>query len=339
MKILSVTVPCYNSQEYMSKAIDSLLVGGDRVEIIIINDGSKDNTGAIADKYAEKYPDVVKVVHQENGGHGEGINQGLKHSTGKYFYVLDSDDWLEKDAFIKVLDKLEELENVGGIDLMVANYIYAHAIKRKRQVIKYKGTLPQNKIFGWEDTKKFKVWQCLTIHTCIFRRQLMLDSKVELPKHTFYEDNLMVYIPLRHAQKLYYMDVDLYSYYIGRPDQSVQEEVVKRRCLQQKYCSQRLATTYNLTEISKTEPKLARYLKHESELLLTIATVVMRLNKTDAMEKENDAMWQAVIDFDPVMGKKMKNHSICWWVTRPGKFGRWLAITAYRISQMFVHLN
>ena len=339
MKILSVTVPCYNSQDYMSKAVESLLVGGDRVEIIIINDGSKDNTGAIADDYAKRYPDVVKVVHQENGGHGEGINQGLKHATGKYFFVLDSDDWLEKDAFLQVLDKLEQLESDGGIDLLVANYIYAHVVKRKRQVIKYKGTLPQNRIFGWEDTKKFKVWQCLTIHTCIFDRQLMLDSKVELPKHTFYEDNLMVYVPLRYTKKLYYMDVDLYAYFIGREGQSVQEEVVKRRCLQQKYCSQRLATTYNLTELKKTHPKLASYLKHESELLLTIATVVMRLNKTEEMEKENDAMWQAVVDFDPEMGNKMKNHSICWWVTRKGKFGRWLAIVAYRISQLFVHLN
>ena len=69
MKLLSVTVPCYNSQDYMADAIESLLVGGERVEIIVINDGSKDNTGAIADEYAAKYPNIVKVVHQENGGH------------------------------------------------------------------------------------------------------------------------------------------------------------------------------------------------------------------------------------------------------------------------------
>ena len=77
MKLLTVTVPCYNSQDYMEKCIESLLLGGERVEVIVINDGSSDNTAAIADRYAAQYPDVVKVVHQENGGHGAGINAGL----------------------------------------------------------------------------------------------------------------------------------------------------------------------------------------------------------------------------------------------------------------------
>ena len=339
MKLLSVTVPCYNSQDYMAGAIESLLVGGDRVEIIVINDGSKDNTGKIADEYAEKYPDVVKVVHQENGGHGEGINQGLKHSTGKYFFVLDSDDKLFKDAFLQTLDKLEELEKDGGIDMFIANYFYDHAIDRKKQTIKYKSVLPQNRIFGWEETKKFKIWQCLTIHTCIFRTQIMRDINLDLPKHVFYEDNLMVYLPLRHTKRLYYMDITLYSYYIGRPDQSVQEGIMKKRCLQQKLISEKIATAYNLTELFKTDKMLASYLKHECELMLTIATAYMRLNKTDEMEKEFEDMWQKVKDFDPIMYKKMRNRSHCWWVTRRGKFGRWLCIFGYRFAQKFVHFN
>ena len=92
MKLLTVTVPCYNSQDYMEKCIESLLRGGERVEIIVIDDGSKDNTGAIGDRYAAQYPEMVKVIHQENGGHGAGINAGLKAATGKYFKVVDSDD-------------------------------------------------------------------------------------------------------------------------------------------------------------------------------------------------------------------------------------------------------
>ena len=92
MKLLTVTVPCYNSQDYMENCINSLLTGGERVEIIIIDDGSQDQTGHIADDYAKKYPSMVRVIHQENGGHGEGINQGLKYATGTYFKVVDSDD-------------------------------------------------------------------------------------------------------------------------------------------------------------------------------------------------------------------------------------------------------
>ena len=126
MKLLTVTVPCYNSQDYMEKCIQSLLPGGNRVEIIIIDDGSKDNTGKIADEYARKFPDIVRVIHQENGGHGEGINQGLKHATGTYFKVVDSDDTLSPD-FPKFLDALEECERQGGVDMVVTNYYYVHS--------------------------------------------------------------------------------------------------------------------------------------------------------------------------------------------------------------------
>ena len=104
MKILSVAIPCYNSAAYMDKCIKSLLAGGDDVEIIIVDDGSvKDNTAQIADDYAAKYPGIIKAVHQENGGHGEAVNTGLKNSTGKFFKVVDSDDWVDLEAYEKIL--------------------------------------------------------------------------------------------------------------------------------------------------------------------------------------------------------------------------------------------
>ena len=80
LKKITFTVPCYNSEEYMERCIDSLLVGRDEVEIIIVNDGSTDKTGSIADNYAKKYPNIVRVIHKENGGHGSGVNRGLKEA-------------------------------------------------------------------------------------------------------------------------------------------------------------------------------------------------------------------------------------------------------------------
>ena len=111
MKYISFLVPCYNSQDYMEKCIESLLIGKDDVEIIIVDDGSKDNTGKIADRYAKKYPDTVKVVHQPNGGHGEGINTGLKVATGKYFKVVDSDDWVGEKAYKTLLKKIKNIDS------------------------------------------------------------------------------------------------------------------------------------------------------------------------------------------------------------------------------------
>ena len=96
MKLLTVTIPCYNSEDYMEKCIDSLLTGGEEVELIIVDDGSKDKTAEIADRYAEKYPSIVKVIHKENGGHGSAVNAGMENATGLFFKVVDSDDWVKE---------------------------------------------------------------------------------------------------------------------------------------------------------------------------------------------------------------------------------------------------
>ena len=107
-KLITFAVPCYNSAEYMDHCIGTLLTAGEEAEIILVDDGStKDNTPEICDSYAEKYPNIVKVIHQENGGHGEGVNQGIRNATGFFYKVVDSDDWLDRDMieflYLKVL--------------------------------------------------------------------------------------------------------------------------------------------------------------------------------------------------------------------------------------------
>ena len=106
MKLLSIAVPCYNSQDYMRHCVETLLPGGDEVEILVVDDGSKDDTAAIADELEAKYPGIVRAIHQENGGHGAAVMAGLKNATGLYFKVVDSDDWLDEEAYPRVLDAL-----------------------------------------------------------------------------------------------------------------------------------------------------------------------------------------------------------------------------------------
>ena len=104
MKYISFAIPCYNSEEYMEKAIDSILKGGEDVEIIIVNDGSKDGTSEIAKRYEREYPTIVKAVDKENGGHGDAVNTGLQNATGLYFKVVDSDDWVDEASLKKILE-------------------------------------------------------------------------------------------------------------------------------------------------------------------------------------------------------------------------------------------
>ena len=125
MKYISFAIPSYNSQEYMSHAIESILVGGEDVEIIIVNDGSSDDTSKIAPEYEEKYPTIIKAVDKENGGHGDAVNSGLTHATGKYFKVVDSDDWVDAEALRKILEFLKKLESEDEeVDMLISNYVY-----------------------------------------------------------------------------------------------------------------------------------------------------------------------------------------------------------------------
>lgn len=154
MKLLSIAIPCYNSQSYMRKCVESLLPGGDDVEIIIVNDGSKDETALIAEEYAERYPGIVKTIHQENGGHGEAVNAGLRHATGLYFKVVDSDDWVELNAYQTILENLKELVQSGEmVDMFLSNFVYEKEGKKHKKIMHYRNVFPQNKVLSWDDMR------------------------------------------------------------------------------------------------------------------------------------------------------------------------------------------
>ncbi len=336
MKLLTVTVPCYNSAGYMSKCIDSLLVGGERMEIVIIDDGSKDETGAIADQYAARYPTIVKVVHQPNGGHGEGINQGLANATGEYFRVVDSDDWLDADALKALLAKMEELEPTGGADLFVTNYVYTHDDPELDNTIEYRHEFRNGKAIKWNQTRTFRLDTYLTLHSCTFRTETIRKSGIVLPKHTFYEDNMFVYAPLPYVDTLCYLDVDLYRYFIGREGQSVQGDVFARRYAQQVFISKEVFKMYDFDKEIARNKKRGKYMFHAVRMLMSIATAGARLNGSEQAEADNKAMWKECIEANPKYGKKLRYRSPIAFQSIPGKTGRKIANSLYRITRKLV---
>ena len=245
MKYISFAIPCYNSEAYMEKAINSILVGGEDVEIIVVNDGSKDGTQEIAERYQEKYPTIVKAVEKPNGGHGDAVNCGLEHATGKYFKVVDSDDWVDEEALLKVLDTIKGfVKDESEVDMVIANYVYEKVGMTHKKVIRYDNVLPENQIFKWEDIGHFRLDQYILMHSVIYRTEMLKLCQLELPKHTFYVDNIYVYYPLPHVRTLYYMNVDLYRYFIGREDQSVNEKVMISRIDQQLFVTKKMISMY-----------------------------------------------------------------------------------------------
>ena len=217
MKLLSVAVPCYNSENYMEHCIHTLLAGGRDVEILIIDDGSTDSTGRIADDFATEHPDIVRVIHQENGGHGEAVNTGIRNARGTYFKVVDSDDWVDIQAYKKILDVLKTLSKDGlSVDMLVSNFVYEKEGAKHKKIMSYQKVLPENRVFTWKETGNFKIGQYLLMHSIIYRTEVIRISGLKLPTHTFYVDNLFAYIPMKYVKKLYYVNVDFYRYYIGR---------------------------------------------------------------------------------------------------------------------------
>ena len=182
--------------------------GGDDVEIIIVDDGSTDSTGKIADEYAAAYPATVRVIHQKNGGHGEGLNTGILHATGLYFKVVDSDDWVDPESYREILHTLRSLCSGGCmLDLMISNFVYEKDGSKHKKVMRYNRILPRNQLFDWTETKNFKIGKYILMHSVIYRTQLLRDCRLVLPKHTFYVDNLFVYVPLPYVKTMYYLDV------------------------------------------------------------------------------------------------------------------------------------
>ena len=291
MKVLSIAIPSYNSENYMANCIESLLIGGDDVEILIVNDGSKDNTGRIADEYAAKYPNIIRAIHQENGGHGEAVNAGLRNATGAYFKVVDSDDWVDPKAYKEILTLLKQmLTEHRQLDMLISNFVYDKQGASFKKVMNYRSVLPQNEIFTWEQIGHFKKGQYILMHSVIYRTQMLRDCELELPKHTFYVDNIFVYQPLPAVKTIYYLDVDFYHYFIGRDDQSVNEKVMIKRVDQQLRVNKLMIDYYDLSDKAMVpSKKLRQYMYNYLEIMMTISSIMLiRSHDADNLAKRDE---------------------------------------------------
>ena len=292
-KLITFAVPCYNSAAYMEHCVDTLLQGGDDIEIILVDDGStKDATPAICDRYAQEYPDIVRAIHQPNGGHGEGVNQGLRNARGIYYKVVDSDDWVDVPSLRKALDKLRQfVRDSKAVDMLICNYVYEHVEDNTQRVMHYRNVFPRNRVFGWEQIGRFRPSQYLLMHSVIYRTQLLRDCGLELPKHTFYVDNIFVYQPLPYVKSMYYMDLDLYRYFIGRSDQSVNESVMVKRVDQQLRVTRHMIDCQDLDAL-RNEKRLRAYMLHYLSTMMAVSDIFLLLDGSAEAQAKKADLWK-----------------------------------------------
>ncbi|MCI8370959.1 MAG: glycosyltransferase family 2 protein [Lachnospiraceae bacterium] len=337
MKLLSVAVPCYNSEAYMRKCVESLLPGGEEVEIIIVDDGSEDATGAIADEYAEKFPGIVRVIHQKNGGHGAAVNAGIKKASGLYFKVVDSDDWVNSVSYAAILETLAELTKEGNVvDMVISNFVYEKEGSRHKKVMNYHKALPENQIFTWNDMGHMGPGKYFLMHSLIYRTQLLRDCGMKMPEHMFYVDNIFAFQPLPYVKTMYYLDENFYRYYIGRDDQSVNEAVMISRIEQQIKVNKLMVDVFAAQKI--TNKRLKRYMMSYLDIITTVTSILLIRSKSEDEARTRKELWDYIRKKDRVLYYRLQR-GVTRVANMPGKSGRTIAVTIYKIYRKLYGFN
>lgn len=340
MKILSVSIPCYNSASYMETCIKSLLPGGDDIEILIVDDGStKDNTFEIAQSYEKQYPGIVRAIHQENAGHGGAVNTGIKEATGVFFKNIDSDDWADTDVLLKIIGILKDLESKGTkIDLFLANYVFDREDSDKKTVMRFKGAFPKGRPFTWDEVGHMGQSQFIMMHTIIYRREVLLASRTELPKHAYYVDNIYAFRPLPYTKTIYYLDEALYHYRIGRADQSVNVQVQLKN-IDQQIMVDKLITDYYVNRPQGLSPRLEKYLIAFVKLMYCATSAILLVGNTSEHLAKKEDLWNYLKQADPVAYKKVRRSFIGRWMNIPTALGRKISVLGYKISRKIFAFN
>lgn len=223
-KVLSVVVPTYNSENYLRTNLDSFCIDEimDCIEVLIINDGSTDKSLSIAMEYEEKYPDTFRVISKENGGHGSGINYGIKYATGKYFKVVDSDDWVKREGIIKLVGTLKNTD----ADIVYSKFLWTFDNGTKdTKSFKVKAEFKEP-FKGVEYGKEYKFDDIagktyIKMHNMTVKTDILKTNNIVIDEHLYYVDSEYILYPIPYAEKIIFIEDVVYYYRIGRSGQSV----------------------------------------------------------------------------------------------------------------------
>ena len=251
-KILSVSIASYNVEKILSQTLDSCLVPEimDKLEVIVVNDGSKDGTAAVAEEYVKKAPETFVLINKENGGYGSTVNAGIQAATGKYFRLLDGDDWFDKDGlreFIGILENADE-------DMVITRF---------RRVFESDGHTEESDqgakipfVTGTFDELPDDAW--FTMHSITYRTDLLKDNHITLTEHCFYTDQEYDLLPLRWVNTIRIAPVTVYCYRIGRGEQSVSLAGLEKHYNEQTIVLKRLYHVY--ADVFRRETKKDNYI-------------------------------------------------------------------------------
>lgn len=215
-KVLSIIIPTYNMENYISKCLDSLLIPSiDLIEVLVINDGSKDESSAIAHQYKERFPNSIRVIDKENGNYGSCINRGLKEVTGRYVKILDADDTFDTKNFEEFVKFISQ----NDTDCIITNYIQINSENKELNKVCFnihskKTRIPFNKM-------PKKLLRDIQMHAVTYKTKILIDNNYFQTEGISYTDNEWVFLPLAWCKSFVYYPYVIYRYLIGREGQTV----------------------------------------------------------------------------------------------------------------------
>lgn len=251
-KILTISVAAYNAEKFLKQCLDSFIIEEiiNKIEVLIIDDGSSDNTYSIGKEYEDKYPNTFKAIKKKNGGHGSTINESISNASGKYFKIVDADDWVDEQGIIKLVNKLSNTE----VDMVLNNYYTVDEETGKKMLIKLSRSdnLILNKIFNIE--KIYKDIR-LEMHGVVIRTSILKSMGRKITENCFYVDVEYILFPMININTILLLDFPVYNYRKGLNEQSTNfVNRQKRRDQHEKVCL-RLVDYYTEVQDSLSREK------------------------------------------------------------------------------------
>lgn len=293
-KILSISIAAYNSEKWLNKCLDSFLVQDimDDIEVIVVNDGSSDNTYSIAKEYMDRYPGVFVAVDKENGGHGSTINKGIELATGKYFKNVDADDWVGVEG---IRDLVRTLKN-NDVDMVMTPYYVVHA--KDNSKVK-KELICDSKIESYKVMEVKRISDCINLemHGITFRTEILKNSKYRLDEHCFYVDVEYNIFYFSDVKTVLFTDIPVYHYLLGIDEQSMSyNNMIKRREQHLKVCK-RLLKFYkgNCDRMQEANKRIIR--RRIENVIILEYNILLNVKDVKISKKE-------IMEFDRFLSKE-----------------------------------
>ncbi len=326
-KTLSVVVPAYNVEKYLMQCIGSLLVPEflDEVEIIIVNDGSTDDTGRIAEAYQNQYPETVRVINKSNGGHGSAINVGIEEACGTYFRVVDGDDWVDSRTFAQMIAALKKAD----ADVVATRYtVIQDATGEEQSGDPYDiyHHVSCDKEYRFEDICHLPY---IRIHQLNYRTSVLRESGVRLDEFCYYVDVEYALLPMKCVKTVRFLDLDVYCYRVGRAAQSMNIEYMRRYVDNHQRVLDRIFAFYDECKSEGRAP-LVTYLESElARLVVTQTRIWLSFPAAREYKETIVALGARVKKEYPQVAKKLPNRAVRWLFATRG-FGYSLISLAVR---------